>query len=95
MIIIQGLVWDSWNVAHIARHGVTPEEVEEVCQGSYLTFDAYGERIVLVGTTRAGRNLTAVLAAKRKGIYYPVTARPSSRKERRYYRQQKGGDKAA
>lgn len=27
------LLWDSGNVAHIARHGVTPQEVEEVASG--------------------------------------------------------------
>jgi hypothetical protein len=26
-----------------------------------------------------------------EGVYYPVTARPASRKERRLYREQKGG----
>jgi hypothetical protein len=26
-------------------------------------------------------------------VYYPITARPASRKERRYYREKKGGEK--
>ncbi len=34
MIVIRRLIWDSWNVAYIARHEVTSDEVEEVCHGS-------------------------------------------------------------
>lgn len=33
MLVVRRLVWDPWNVAHIACHEVTPEEVEEVCHG--------------------------------------------------------------
>ena len=29
MHVIRGFVWDDENVAHIARRGVLPEEVEE------------------------------------------------------------------
>ena len=31
VINIRRLIWDAWNIAHIARHNVTPEEVEQVC----------------------------------------------------------------
>jgi len=31
VIFMRRLVWDVWNVGHIARHRVDPEEVEEVC----------------------------------------------------------------
>ena len=34
MIVVRRLTWDSWNVPHIARHGVVPQEVEEVCHGN-------------------------------------------------------------
>ena len=33
MIVIRRLIWDSWNITHIARHDVTPDEVEDVCHG--------------------------------------------------------------
>jgi hypothetical protein len=36
MRLISRLLWDSWNVAHIARHEVVPAEVEEVCHGEPL-----------------------------------------------------------
>jgi hypothetical protein len=28
----------------------------------------------------------------RSGVYYPVTARPASRKDRRHYREEQGGE---
>ena len=27
MLLIRHLIWDAWNIAHIARHQVTPEEL--------------------------------------------------------------------
>ncbi len=34
MLAVRRLIWGPGNVAHIARHAVTPEEVEEVCHGA-------------------------------------------------------------
>lgn len=31
MVVVQGLVWDDRNKEHLYRHGITIEEVEEVC----------------------------------------------------------------
>jgi hypothetical protein len=33
---ITGFVWDDENVTHMARHGVSPEEVEETLAGAPL-----------------------------------------------------------
>ncbi len=91
MIVIRRLNWDTWNVAHIARHQVLPEEAEEVCHGDPVELRSYKGRIILVGPSQAGRLLAVVLEHEGDAVYYPVTARPASRKERRYYEQQKGG----
>ena len=85
-------MWDAWNVPHIARHEVTPEEVEEVCHGSPMTSATYEGRLRVVGPTDAGRMLTVILAPQGRGVYYPVTARPASRKERQVYKEQQGGE---
>jgi len=29
MLSVEGLIWDEWNKDHIAKHNVTPEEVEK------------------------------------------------------------------
>lgn len=92
MASLRRLIWDTWNVPHIARHQVTPEEVEQVCQGDPVELQSYAGRLLLIGPTEAGKMLAVVLSPLGRGVYYPVTARPASRKERRYYREQKGGE---
>ncbi len=91
MIFIRRLVWDSWNVVHIARHEVTPDEVEEVCHGEHIARLTYDERLLLIGPTLSGRMLAVILGPTNKsGIYYPVTARPVSKKERNLYKNEMG-----
>jgi len=34
---IKKLIWDLWNIAHIARHEVIPEEVEDSCHNNPKT----------------------------------------------------------
>ena len=89
MLFVNKLVWDEWNTAHIARHGVSQAEVEEVCSGEPMIEQGYSERMRLVGPSLRGRMLSVVLAPKDKDFYYPVTARPASRKERRKFQLQK------
>lgn len=75
MIFLRKLVWDSWNVAHIARHEVTPNEVEEVCHGEYIVRQTYDDRLLLIGPTLSGRILAVILdPTKKVGVYYPVTS---------------------
>jgi uncharacterized protein len=91
MLIIRRFIWDTWNIAHIARHDVIPDEVEEVCHGQPVTSQTYKGRLRVVGPTRSRRMLTVILAPTQEpGVYYPVTARPADRKERRSYEQQRG-----
>ncbi len=88
MTFVRRLIWDSWNVAHIARHGVTRREVEEVCHGRPISREAYASRIMVIGPTRGGRIVAAVLEPEEEGAYYVVTARLASRRERRLYQQE-------
>ena len=95
MIYIRLLMWDTWNVPHIARHQVSPEEVEDVFQGEPVTSDTYKGRLRVVGPTRSGRMLTVILAPEaEEGVYYPVTARPADRRERRNYEQHMRGEQS-
>jgi hypothetical protein len=49
---IKKLIWDSWNIAHIARHHITPDEVESVCHGSPIILRGQVKnRLLLVGPT--------------------------------------------
>ena len=85
------LRWDPGNAAHIRRHQVRPEEVEEVVAGTGVRRRGQFARTILIGPTSSGRMLTVVLELEVDDRYYPVTARPASRKERRQYAVQMGG----
>lgn len=90
---IKRLVWSDDRTDHIARHGVTPEEVEQVCFGQPLVEQARaaGENPVYYvrGQTDAGRYLLCVVIAFPDGNGYPVTARPMTDSEKRRYRERK------
>jgi hypothetical protein len=64
---IRQFVWPQDRIDHIARHGITPEEVEEACFGRALVQRArsQGENPVyyVLGQTDAGRHLSAWLSS--------------------------------
>lgn len=80
---IKELIWDEWNIEHIKKHEVSAIEVEEVCDQQIKSFKSYQNRLIILGKTKDNRLLTLVLMKKNKGIYYLITARDMSRKERR------------
>src|SRR6266581_2449668 len=84
---IRGLLWDDANVEHIARHHVTPGEVEEVCAEEETLYTRIGRRrCQAIGQTGAGRYLAVFLDHLGRGNYYPVTVRPADDRERRLLR---------
>jgi len=90
---IHGFIWPADRVDHIARHGVQPDEVEEVCFGQAFVQRARsaGPNPVyyVLGQTIAGRHLFCVVIQFPHGKGFPVTARPMTRKEKRRYNQWK------
>lgn len=87
MVSVRRLVWNSWNVAHIARHEVIPDEVEEVCHGQHVVLQTYNDRLLLIGPTLTGRMLAVIPGLTDESeVYYPATARSASMKERRFYK---------
>lgn len=85
--------WDRGNVEHVASHGITPAEAEQVVLNHPidLRFEVRGgeERIAQVGETDAGRILV-VITTVRKDKIRVVTAIPANRKLRKLYLAQKG-----
>ena len=71
------LIWPEDRVEHIARHGVRPDEVEEVCFGHAWVqrAKAKGKNPVyyVLGRTAAGRYLSTVVIRLPDGRGYPVT----------------------
>ncbi len=90
---IRELIWSDDRVDHIARHGVKPEEVEQVCFGHCLvqTAKSQGENPVYYvrGQTEVGRYLFCVVIQFPDGRGYIVTARPMTDREKLRYRQWK------
>jgi len=87
---ISELIWSEDRVDHIEKHGVTPEEVEEVCFGKSLVLRAKSQGTnpvyYVLGRTTAGRCLFCVIIHFPDGKGYPVTARPMMAKEKHHYR---------
>ncbi len=90
---IYEFIWPEERVEHIARHGIHPEEVEEVCFGRALvqrTRSAGANPVYYVlGQTAAGRYLFCVVIQFPDGKGFPVTARSMTRKEQRQFNQWK------
>ena len=87
MELIDRFEWDEWNIAHIARHGMSVEEVESVVSRPVVATASYKERLLLIGPSAQDR-LVAVVAGRvpdTEGTWYVFTASPASRKERRRY----------
>lgn len=80
------VIWDleddpHGNFRHIAEHGVTPEEVEEVLndRSSQTIHSNSSGRPITFGWTTAGRYLAVVweIADEEPLTIYPVTAYPA------------------
>ena len=91
---IKALIWPDDRVEHIARHGVTPEEVEQVCFGRPFVQRAKSEGespvYYVLGQSEAGRYLFCVVILFPDGNGFPVTARDMTAKEKRRYRKWTG-----
>ncbi len=88
------LHWSDYRIQHLARHNVTPEEVEEALledRHRIIRKGASSEKYpgkhfyYIFGSTSEGRLLSIVLLHKGKTIYEPITARDMDVSERKYY----------
>ncbi len=89
---IHELLWPQDRVNHITEHGITPDEVKEVCFGNRPFLQrakSHGENPVyyVLGQTISGRYLLCVIIQFPDGKGYPITARPMTDKEKRRYNQ--------
>lgn len=88
-INIDNLIWDDFNISHIAKHKVKVYEIEMLLKDKGLRFlSAKNSRFFALGKS-AKRLLTVVIAKERGNKFYVVTARDMSKSERRYYRNDK------
>lgn len=85
--------WNAANEAHVARHGVSPDEVEQVILGNPIEYGVEhrkGElRLSFVGATESGR-LLFVVVTKRGNAIRVVTAYPAQPKMKSLYETMRG-----
>jgi uncharacterized DUF497 family protein len=90
---IREFIWPKDRLDHISRHGVRPEEFEQVCFGHSLVLRAKssGSNPVyyVLGETSAGRHLFCVVIEFPDGKGFPVTARDMTDKEKQRYKRWK------
>ena len=87
---IKDLFWDEETESHIARHHVTPQEVEEVCFGRHWMLRSSRKRKAVFGQAASGRYLLVILEMWDYGEYWVITARDMDVAERRQYQAWKG-----
>jgi hypothetical protein len=86
MPAIRGFIWDEANLAHISRHQVSAEEVEEALTGNALVLRGPDGRYLAYGRTVNGRQLFAVYVSRPGRLIRVLTAREMTDKEKRLYR---------
>lgn len=84
---ITNLIWHEDNVLYIARHKVSPEEVEEVCFSGTLQIEVgRGGLYYITGQTGGGRYLFILLRYLGRGRARVITARDMDDKEKFRYK---------
>jgi uncharacterized DUF497 family protein len=85
--------WDAENMRHLKRHGVTPDEFEDLMAGDpdYLEYQVENdeERYKVLGATEAGRILIAMWTP-REGKVLAVTAYGARRVYQKLYWESRG-----
>ena len=82
---IEGFIWREWVIEKLlARHSVTPDEVEEVFFNSPLKVrKASSGKYLLYGTSDSGRYLFVIFAWDESKVRV-ITARDMTKAERRF-----------
>lgn len=85
--------WDEHNEGHLAKHGISRSDAEDVLSGDHilLEFQTEGDeqRWIAVGATRAGRILNIVFAIRQSAIR-PITGWVADKKTADLYVRQWG-----
>lgn len=84
------IMWTEESEAHIARHGISPDEVEQALYTRpRLVEPGKSETALVYCVTDAGRHLLVVVAEGLDGRDYVVTARDMTGNEKRAFRRRR------
>ena len=90
-MLIRTFDWDDRNISHLRmRHGVEPEETEEVLAAHPMLRRGKRGRYAAIGPTLGGRYLTVVFQCRVGGVARVITAWDSIDAEKRRYRRERG-----
>jgi uncharacterized DUF497 family protein len=80
--------WNSWNIGHIAEHGVTPQEAESVVRTTPPPFpEAQGRgRFLAVGQTKQGTYIQVAYIFSPADVVFVIHSRPLNDAEKRRFR---------
>jgi len=80
--------WDKHNQRHLARHGISRSEAEDVLSGNHVLLEyemvGYEDRWIAIGSTRAGRILMVVFAVREEAMR-PITGWPADKEASALY----------
>ncbi len=79
--------WDSENIGHVLRHGISQDEVDETLQEPYRMVRSYSGLYMLYGRTSAGRYVSAAIKMLGNGLARVITALDMTYTERKRYQQ--------
>ena len=89
---ISGFEWDEGNILHLAlRHGIEPEEAEEVFAVRPFIRRTKRGHYAAFGPTRSGRLMVIVFEKRTKGMIRVITGWDMSARERQYHVRRAGG----
>ena len=83
--------WNDWNEEHLAAHGVSPGEAEDVVLGARSPFPMIqdDEKYLVWGPTEAGRLLQIVFVIDAEKSVFVIHGRPLTEPEKKRYRRRK------
>ena len=83
--------WNAWNEEHIGRHGITPEEAEEVVKTARSPFPLVQEddKYLVWGQTGEGQFLQVVFIIDPTDTVFVIHARPLTERERKRFRRRR------
>ena len=83
--------WIEWNIDHIERHGVLPEDAEWVVNHTRRPYPqrAAHDKCVVRGQTEAGQFLEVVYVIEPDDRVFVITARPLKDNEKRQFRRRR------
>jgi len=83
--------WNDWNVEHIGRHGIVPDEAEKVILGARRPFPLAraDDKWLVWGRGRSGRWVQVVYVLDEDDTVFVIHARPLTDREKRRLRRKR------